>query len=48
MKQWFENNWLKLAIGLLVLERVVFYMKVLPYINSFMQYVENSFASLIQ
>jgi len=47
MKQWFENNWLKLAIGVLILERVIFYTKVYPFIISFMQYVENSFAELI-
>jgi len=37
---WIKENWLKLAIGALILERVIFYLYVNPQLNSFMAYVE--------
>jgi len=38
--KYLKENWLKLAIGALILERVIFYLYVNPQLNSFMAYVE--------
>jgi hypothetical protein len=45
---WIKTNWLKVAIALLVIERLYYYLIVNPQIFSFFNYAENIFGQHIK